>query len=312
MYSKSLMGRPQSYSVSVLTGSADHIIHPLLPTELEKSTASTDHVTTMDSHVTSAAGNEGSVESKKEVPVIDEDTGVTTVRILMEEDHVTTEKNHVTDIQASDKPVDIDEVITPGGHVTTQEENMATLEDHMTTPKDSATTPEDHVTILTAPDEPKDTDTNSPVSIVTHPDQSDSSFQQTDTLARDIQSLLDSLHAPLPSVAVEGRGRRNSHYFRHSVKRRSRKEVGVVTDVGLVTETEILVEDREENEEVSLLCVWGGQAKRMSMSFCCRLGVKVQGECSGVRPHPFHLSFLLTLYRCLRCQERCSHQATPS
>ena len=289
-YSKSMTGRPQSYSVSILTGSADHVIHPLLPTE-EKSTASTGHVTTMDSHVTSAASNEGSVESTKEVPLIDKDTSMTTVTLLeenhmtTENSHVTTEETHVTDIQASSKPVDIEEIITPAGHVTTQEENIlkdhvttpndsatdpeghvttqeeSILEDHVTTPDDNATDPEGHVTILTAPDEPLDTDLNSPVSTVTHSDQSDSSsFQQTDTLARDIQSLLDSLHAPLPSVALEGRGRRNSHYFRHSVKRRSRKEKGVVTDVGMVTGTEILVEDREESEEVSVLsvCLRGG------------------------------------------------------
>ncbi len=58
--------------------------------------------------------------------------------------------------------------------------------------------------------------------------QSDS--LKSDTLSRDVQSLLDSLRAPIPRPVIEGRSqpRRDSVYFKASFKRRSRKSTYTV------------------------------------------------------------------------------------
>ena len=83
-----------------------------------------------------------------------------------------------------------------------------------------------------------------------------SSSNKSDTLSRDVQSLLDTLRSPLPLVACEGGGAylppvhipivsRGSRYYRHSVKRRraeSRKEMGGDRTSEPLTETKELIE----------------------------------------------------------------------
>ncbi len=203
----------------------DHIIsEDLMPEASSPShvTPPTDHMTSPTDHVT---------------PPTDHMTSPTD-HVTPPTDHMTSPKDHVT------SPTD--NMTSPTDHVTSPTDNMTSPTDHVTSPTDNMTSPTDHVTSptdhVTRPTElipltelsNFEPDDHPPSNdLVTTFDQSDdaaNSLPTPDSLSRDVQSLLDSLRAPLPadSGRVRGRGRQNSVYFRASVKRRSRKGTYVV------------------------------------------------------------------------------------
>ncbi len=194
----------------------DHIIsEDLTPEATSPShvTPPTDHMTSPTDHVTPPADHMTSPTDHVTPPA----------------DHMTSPTDHVTSLTDHVTPTDF--VTPPTDHMTSPADHVTSLTDHVTPPIDHVThAPTEFIPLtelLNFDNHPPSND------FVTTFDQSDdaaNSLPTSESLSRDVQSLLDSLRAPLPadSGRVRGRGRQNSVYFRASVKRRSRKGTYVV------------------------------------------------------------------------------------
>ncbi len=357
--SNKLRRRPHSYSMALI-GSSDHVTHPLLLsddqecTKQENSHFISSPVFSEDNVATRITGDVNIGDSNHDNDVADTIVCMTKSeqkQLLKNQDHIISEDLTPEASSPSHVTPPTDHMTSPTDHVTPPADHMTSPTDHMTSPTDHVTSLTDHVT------PPTDHVTHAPTELIpltellnydNHPpsndfvttfDQSDdaaNSLPTSESLSRDVQSLLDSLRAPLPadSGRVRGRGRQNSVYFRASVKRRSRKGTYVVRPLieggdgvrpiieggdierpliegGDSLRERPLIEGGDSVRETDLVRVSNFNFSELT-PLLYRLGFKGQVECSGVRPHPLPCSYRQTVYHCLKCQVRCCLRATPS
>ncbi len=206
-----------------MIGSSDHVTHPLLlsgdqdRTKQENSHIS-DSVFSGVNVANTTTEDENSGDSNHDNDVVA--TTIDCVKSEQQEQLLKSQDNIISE--------DLTPETTSPSHVIPT--------DHVTPPTDNVTPPTDHMTSLIPLSELSNLEPDNHPSndiVTSFIDQSDFTASTSDPLSRDVQSLLDSLRAPLPAVSLEGgrgggRGRQNSVYFRASVKRRSRKDTYVV------------------------------------------------------------------------------------
>ncbi len=194
--------RPHSYSVAM---TIDSTVHPLLASD-------NNHVATKN--VTIATG-----EVTMETKTLD-DKLQTVENQSFEEGNVTTSPpspDNKSDLLNVDSSSSIDKSNLPSVSIIDQSDQP------------SLTNQSDSPSIIKKLDPLSAINQSDSSSTIDQSDQP-SAIDQSDPLSRDVQSLLDSLRAPLPLPITEGRvaKHRDSVYFRASVKRRSRKNTYTV------------------------------------------------------------------------------------